>query len=246
VSNTVWACARLGIGKEVLRLLARSADVHAGFNSTELASYAWAYGFVGFVPETPGWAASLWICCDAQLATFRAQELAMFLLACARLRAIGPEDVINRAALQLARLLPSCEPQTVSNGLLALAKLGCTEQDAVAALVLRGAELAEPSIAPQNVANLLWATAMLRHDPGSAVVGKLVTRVMANVTILNAADLTQLGEALARLDYRPGPTTMAAFRSAVTQRRSDLNPHETGTLRKVFQGPMQRSLMLNH
>jgi len=57
---------------------------------------------------------------------------------------------------------------------------------------------------------------------------------MSRVKDLTSADLTQLGEALSRLSYRPGPATLVAFRAAVAARRSDLDAFETVTLRKVF------------
>lgn len=159
VANTAWACARLGgAAADVLALLSLNVSVFARFKPLELANYAWAYGAL-LAPVSPAWAQAMEGAADQQLLLFSAQELSMTLLAFSRLRFSCNQEFVNRAAVQLERLAPDND-QSLSNGLLALAKLNCTAAEAVTQLVKRSALVASPGVSSQGsqaVVNALWA-----------------------------------------------------------------------------------------
>jgi len=139
-------------------LLTLNVSVFARFKPLELANYAWAYGAL-LAPVSPAWAQAMEGAADQQLLLFSAQELSMTLLAFSRLRISCNKEFVNRAAVQLERLAPDND-QSLSNGLLALAKLNCTAAEAVTQLVQRSALIASPGVSSQGsqaVVNALWA-----------------------------------------------------------------------------------------
>ena len=264
VANAAWSVSRLGGGggsldtaeecRVVLEVLSGTGPISV-MRPVELASYVWAYGAARLLPSSPGWADAVLTAFESQLQNLDAKELSMVLWAVASLQMEADVGLVNRAGERLALLVPTCEAQTLSNGLLALAKLGCTSADSVATLVQHSAALcSRDGVEPQALANVLWATASLNHDPGAEVVSKLVSRTIALSSRLNAADLTQTATAvrvwrsvpsalsshtlaqLCRLDYAPGAATTRAFRAAFEAKRSTFNAYELKVVLRALAG----------
>ncbi|PNW72726.1 hypothetical protein CHLRE_15g638950v5 [Chlamydomonas reinhardtii] len=187
VSNSLWACAKLGYRDSALLLpLAEAAAALApDMNAQDLANSLWALEALGCT--RPEFRAVLKALCGAALrqlrtpkeaAAFIPRHLSNILLALEGLQLRGKQSELLASAVAaegVRRGFAGFNPQDLSNSAWALAKMGygagatpqAMEQShwyaaAVAAAqrpgVMAGAK-------PQDWANLLYALALVRHQP---------------------------------------------------------------------------------
>ncbi|PNW72743.1 hypothetical protein CHLRE_15g638304v5 [Chlamydomonas reinhardtii] len=192
VSNSLWACAKLGYRNSAILLpLAEAAAALApDMNAQELANSLWALEALGCtgpafraVLETLYGAALRRLRAPKEAEAFKLQGLSNILLALEGLKLRGKQSRLLAAAVAaecVRRGFAGFKPQHLSNSAWALAKMGygagatlhAAEQRhwyaaAVAAAqrpgVMAGAK-------PQAWANLLYALALVRHQPPPALL----------------------------------------------------------------------------
>ncbi|PNW72730.1 hypothetical protein CHLRE_15g638956v5 [Chlamydomonas reinhardtii] len=192
VSNSLWACAKLGYrDSDLLRPLAEAAAALApDMNAQGLANSLWALEVLGCTG--PAFRAVLETLCGAalrQLRTpkeaeaFKPQHLSNILLALEGLQLGGKQSERLAAAVAveaMRRGFAGCNPQELSNSAWALAKMGygagatpkameqCPWYAAAVAAAQRPGVMA--SAKPQAWANLLYALALVRHQPPPALL----------------------------------------------------------------------------
>eukprot|EP00198_Chlamydomonas_reinhardtii_P011829 XP_001701166.1 predicted protein [Chlamydomonas reinhardtii] len=192
VSNSLWACAKLGYrDSDLLRPLAEAAAALApDMNAQGLANSLWALEVLGCTG--PAFRAVLETLCGAalrQLRTpkeaeaFKPQHLSNILLALEGLQLGGKQSERLAAAVAveaMRRGFAGCNPQELSNSAWALAKMGygagatpkameqCPWYAAAVAAAQRPGVMA--SAKPQHWANLLYALALVRHQPPPALL----------------------------------------------------------------------------
>ncbi|PNW72740.1 hypothetical protein CHLRE_15g638401v5 [Chlamydomonas reinhardtii] len=192
VSNTLWACAKLGYrDSDLLRPLAEAtAALVLDMNAQELSNSLWALEVLGYTG--PAFRAVLEAMCGAALRrlrtpkgaeAFKPQELSNILLALEGLQLGGKQSELLAAAVAaeaMRRGFAGFNPQHLSNSAWALAKMGygagATSQAmkqspwyaAVTAAAQRPGVMAGAK--PQAWANLLYALALVRHQPPPALL----------------------------------------------------------------------------
>ncbi|KAG2423547.1 hypothetical protein HXX76_015190 [Chlamydomonas incerta] len=190
-SNSLWACAKLGYRDSgVLLPLAESAAALAqSMKAQELANSLWSLGALSC--SEPEYSPAVKALCGEALrrlqterlaAAFMPQGLSNILIALEGLQLGGDQAALVTAlAVECAqRDFAGFEPQQLSNSAWALAKmgyglgstpLGAKQQQwyAAAAAAAQRAGLMAGAIA-QNWANLLYALALVRHQPPPALL----------------------------------------------------------------------------
>ncbi|PNW72734.1 hypothetical protein CHLRE_15g638651v5 [Chlamydomonas reinhardtii] len=192
VSNSLWACAKLGYrDSDLLLPLAEAAAALAReMNAQDVANSLWALEVLGC--SGPAFRAVLEALCGAalrQLRTpkeaeaFKLQGLSNILLALEGLQLRGMQAELLAAAVAaegVRRGFAGFEPQHLSNSAWALAKMGygagatpqATEHSHWYAAAVAAAQ--RPGVmagaTPQNWANLLYALALVRHQPPPALL----------------------------------------------------------------------------
>ncbi|PNW72727.1 hypothetical protein CHLRE_15g638954v5 [Chlamydomonas reinhardtii] len=192
VSNSLWACAKLGYrDSDLLRPLAEAAAALApDMNAQGLANSLWALEVLGCTgPAFRAGLETLYGAALRQLRTpkeaeaFKPQHLSNILLALEGLQLGGKQSERLAAAVAveaMRRGFAGCNPQELSNSAWALAKMGygagatpkameqCPWYAAAVAAAQRPGVMA--SAKPQHWANLLYALALVRHQPPPALL----------------------------------------------------------------------------
>ncbi|PNW72745.1 hypothetical protein CHLRE_15g638100v5 [Chlamydomonas reinhardtii] len=221
VSNTLWACAKLGYRDSylLLPLAEATAALARDMNAQDVANNLWALEVLGCTG--PEFRAVLEALCGAALrrfqtpketAAFKPQGLSNILLALEGLQLGGTQSEQLAAAVAveaMRRGFAGCNPQELSNSAWALAKMGygagATSQAmkqspwyaAVAAAAQRPGVMAGAK--PQAWANLLYALALVRHQPPPALLDAGAVAAMQRG---NAQDCANTLWALAVLQLR--------------------------------------------
>eukprot|EP00198_Chlamydomonas_reinhardtii_P002859 XP_001692195.1 predicted protein of CLR family [Chlamydomonas reinhardtii] len=200
VSNSLWACAKLGYrDSDLLLPLAEAAAALAlDMNAQDVAINLWALEVLGCtgsafraVLETLYGAALRQLRTPKEAEAFKPQDLSNILLALEGLQLRGKQSELLASAVAAAcvrRGFAGFEPQHLSNSAWALAKMGygagatsqATQQShwyaAAAAAAQRPGVMAGAK--PQGWANLLYALALVRHQPPPALLDAGAAAVM--------------------------------------------------------------------
>ncbi|PNW72735.1 hypothetical protein CHLRE_15g638550v5 [Chlamydomonas reinhardtii] len=244
VSNSLWACAKLGYrDSDLLLPLAEAAAALAReMNAQDVANSLWALEVLGC--SGPAFRAVLEALCGAalrQLRTpkeaeaFKLQGLSNILLALEGLQLRGMQAELLAAAVAaegMRRGFAGFKPQELSNSAWALAKMGygagatpqamkqCPWYAAAAAAAQRPGVMAGAT--SQNWANLLYALALVRHQPPPALLDAGAAAAMQRG---NAQDCANTLWALAVLQLRH-----AGLEAAVCGRLGELLRQEPESL----------------
>ncbi|PNW72746.1 hypothetical protein CHLRE_15g638050v5 [Chlamydomonas reinhardtii] len=192
LSNTLWACAKLGYRDSylLLPLAEATAALARDMNAQDVANNLWALEVLGCtgpafraVLETLYGAALRRLRTPTEAAVFIPQHLSNILLALEGLQLGGKQSELLAAAVAaegVRRNFAGFNPQALSNSAWALAKMGygagatpkAMEQSPWYAAAVAAAQRpgVMASAKPQYWANLLYALALVRHQPPPALL----------------------------------------------------------------------------
>lgn len=137
---------------------------------------------------------------------FEPQGISMLLNACVQL-GYANRMLATAAAQQAAIHIVRFSPQSVSNTMWALARMGVYHLPAVEGALAAFAAAPPDAYRPQETANLLWAMTAWRHHP-EAAFGPALRSLLARPEQLRAADVATALYALAFFNMAPGKATV--------------------------------------
>lgn len=183
-AQLLWALARMGADPPkpwLHRWSAATLHLLPGFNAKDLSMSLWACATLGWVPG-PRWLRGGLTVLRARVHLMGPQPLATCVWALARLACAPPPELLDAVLLRATQLL--LQPVPTHDGQGSKLQEACC--DSMAASQLQGESPAPASIGclpacgsslvaqPQALAMLVYALAMLQHQPSSAFVSGFV------------------------------------------------------------------------
>ena len=245
VSNSLWACAKLGLADaDLLQRLAEAGAAVAGDMTPQaLSNSLWALEALGCTG--PAYRAAVQVLCGEALRrlrtpklaeAFKPQDLSNILLALEGLQ-LGSEQaqlVSAVAAEDVRRGFTRYNSQDISNSTWALAKMGFgvgpeapaeQRQWVTAALdaAMRPGTMATAT--PQNWSNLLYALSVMRHQPPPVLLDAGAAAAMRANSVNGPQDCANTLYALAVLQLRH-----AGLEAAVCGRLGELQQEDLESL----------------